>query len=142
MEIEMKKEIRETVKELLENCADLNTVRIGRRHNYAAAQLNAATIFTDTEETERISCAPVTLQNDVALVVRYFIKPTGYDLGEDTLDTIVAEADALILPAVADIDGVFDIEIQSLEIDGDGEADADYLRADRVYSVVYHTSEI
>lgn len=137
----MKQTIREAVKALLDDFDNLTTVSIGRRHAYDAAQLNAASVFTDSEESERITMRPATYSNEIELKVVFYVKPSGADLGEDTVDALVAEADAAIVPAVEAIDGVFDVLIDSLTIEGDGtDADADYLMATRTYRVVYHSA--
>lgn len=138
----MRKQIRDTIKEQLESIFDLQTVRIGRRHNYNADQLNAASIFTDSEESEVITLTPRRMEHTLTLAVEFYVKPGGIDLGEDTLDAIIDAADPLILAAVQALDGVFDIAVSSLEIEGEGEdADADYLLGTRNYEVLYHSAE-
>jgi hypothetical protein len=136
----IRKDIREAAKTALEASFDLKTVRIGRRHNYTAAQLNAASIYTDSEESEVITMKPLTYENRLALTVEFYLQPSGIDLGEDALDAILETSDAAILSAVAAVSGVFDVALDSLSIEGEGEeADADYIKATRSYRVEYHS---
>jgi hypothetical protein len=137
----IRKDIREAVKTALGENFDLKTVRIGRRHSYTADQLNAASIFTDSEESEAITLTPRTYEKRLTLAVEFFIKPTGIDLGEDALDAILETSDAAILSAIDAVSGVFDVALESLDIEGEGEdADADYIKATRTFAVLYHTS--
>ena len=134
----MRKQIRDAALAAIENLASLTTALIGRRHKLSADQLPAAVIYTDSEVSERINLTG--LKNTVELKIRLDVKPGGIDLGEDTTDEILAELDAAVIPAVADIDGVFDVVQDSIEVAGDGETDADYLQTTRTYMVVYHSA--
>ncbi|HNX52306.1 MAG TPA: hypothetical protein PKI68_01030 [Pontiellaceae bacterium] len=137
----MRKQIRDTVKEVLEKLDGFprGSVAIGRRHKFTAAQLPSVAIYTDTEETERISMSPVKNMNTVDLVLRLDVKPDGVDLGEDKADALIAEMDSAILAGVKLIAGIFDIVQTSLNFEGDGNSDSDYLQATRTYVVRYIT---
>jgi hypothetical protein len=137
----MRKQVRDAVKEALEKLDGFNrgAVAIGRRHKVDADQLPSVVIFTDSEQSQRISMNPVKLMHEVDLVVRLTVKPDGVDHGEDKADALLNQIDTAVLAAVQDVAGIFDIVQVSLKFEGDGESDADYLQADRTYSVRYIT---
>ena len=138
----MRKLIRDTVKEALDKLDGFNcdSVDIGRRHKFNADQLPAVAIYTDSEESERISMSPVKLMHTAELVIRLDVKPDGVDLGEDKADALLDEIDAAILAGVGVLEGIFDIVQTSLKFEGDGSTDADYLQATRTYTVRYITA--
>jgi len=135
----MKKEIRNTVKEALDGLTELRTTEIGRRHNFDPSQLPAAVIFTDNQESEPISCSPIRTTHQIELLIRLDIKPGGVTSGEDETDDILAAIDTVVLPAVANIDNIFDIVPVSIATEGNGETDADYLQTLRTYQIEYQT---
>jgi hypothetical protein len=139
----VRKNIRNIVKIMLDSSGLFTTVAIGRRHNYTAAQLPAAGIYTDGEETEVISLTPRRLEHTMDLTVEIYLKPAGATCGEDQLETILDAVDARVVAAVKGVATVFDAAPASLEVEGDGdEADADYIKATRRYSVVYQTQDL
>lgn len=137
----MRKQIRDAVKNAISGLSlfYVDSVAIGRRHHWTADQLPAVSIFTDTEEQERNAMRRFGHQLD--LVVRLEIKPDGIDCGEDKNDELIAAIDSALVSAVRSVGGVFDVWPSGLDIDGDGTADADYLRTNRTYTVLYHTAE-
>ena len=135
----MKKQIRDTILAALTSLPELRTVAIGRRHELNIKQLPAAIIYTDNHETERITCTPATYAHQIELKIILSIRPTSLTSGEDETDNTLAAIDALILPEIQAMEGIYDILPISIATEGNGEADADYLQTTRTYQIEYQT---
>ena len=136
----MRKKIRTAAHSTLDRRADLIRVEIGRRHPVDAADLPAALIYTDSEDQERGGMKK--RHHAVDLKVSLYVKPDGQTAGEDDVDDLIEKIDPLLVASVAAVSGVYDVYPTGLDIDGDGEADADYLLATRTYAVEYESTEV
>ena len=138
----MRPEIRNTTRAALDNIPGIKLIQVGRRHKLNAnRQLPAVIIYTDNESQELISQTPRRFEHTVELKITFYTKTTRTDLGETALDELIDQTDPRITQA---LEAHPDIRVAipaDLEIDADGEADADYLTAERTFLVKYETKE-
>lgn len=133
----MKKQIRDTLLTALSSLPEFTTVRVGRRHRLAADQLPAVLIYTDAEELTRLSFNPVQYQHDVKLVLRLYIRPDNVNGGEDQADALSEIISGVVMDQIGALDDILDLVPESIEYEGDGTADTDYLMATLTYAVKY-----
>ncbi len=133
--------IRAEVFRVLDNAPGFALVQIGRRHKLDEMRsLPAAIIYTDGDEQVMIAAGPLTFRHEVELRVALYIKARGADRGERALDELQDLADGLILPALNALDALDYAIAVRWEVEGEGEAHADYLLGERLYQVVYTSS--
>ena len=130
----MRKQIRDTALQILQTVPEIRLAQIGRRHNLSTKQTPAAIVYTDQTQTERITFNPEILQHITQLQVRVILSGTTQS-SEDLIDLIVDTIDPQILSALRALPNVIDAIQSELDIDGNGDADADYLEAKRTYLI-------
>ena len=130
----MRKQIRDTALQILQTVPEIRLAQIGRRHNLSTKQAPAAIVYTDQTQTERITFNPEILQHITQLQVRDILSGTT-QRSEDLIDLIVDTIDPQILSALRALPNVIDAIQSELDIDGNGDADADYLEAKRTYLI-------
>lgn len=137
----MRKTIRDLVKAAIDGQPGFSKVEIGRRHSVDSKDLPAALIYTDSEESEVIAFSNRRFEHDVELKVVIKVRPDGATAGEDDLDELIKFIDPLIIDVLSGQPDITDAIPKSIDFDGDGSADADYLEAERTYTVTYQTQD-